>query len=42
VNCGKIVCEAEGEGPCLFCGNWVDRENTYDLAALGGDANLAL
>lgn len=24
-NCGKIVCEQEGEGPCLFCGAWVDR-----------------
>lgn len=25
INCGKIVCEQEGEGPCLFCGAWVDR-----------------
>lgn len=31
VNCGKIVCEQEGEGPCLFCGSWVDRETTYDI-----------
>lgn len=35
VNCGKIVCEQEGEGPCLFCGNWVDRETVYDLAEIG-------
>jgi hypothetical protein len=27
VVCGKIVCEQEGEGPCLFCGAWVDRDS---------------
>jgi hypothetical protein len=47
VACGKIVCEQEGEGPCLFCGNWVDRESTYDLNEIGdeeqdGDSNHAL
>jgi hypothetical protein len=21
LGCGRIVCEKEGEGPCLFCGN---------------------
>lgn len=26
VSCGKVVCELEGEGPCLFCGSWVDRD----------------
>lgn len=31
VNCGKVVCEQEGEGPCLFCGAWVDREEYYDV-----------
>lgn len=36
VNCGKIVCEQEGEGPCLFCGAWVDRETMYDV----GDDNM--
>ncbi len=36
VNCGKIVCEQEGEGPCLFCGAWVDRETGYDV---GDDLN---
>ena len=36
INCGKIVCEQEGEGPCLFCGSWVDRETTYDI---GDDLN---
>jgi len=30
-SCGKIVCEQEGEGPCLFCGSWVDREILQDL-----------
>ena len=30
-SCGKIVCEQEGEGPCLFCGTWVDREVAQDL-----------
>lgn len=24
VSCGKVVCEQEGQGPCLFCGAWVD------------------
>lgn len=24
--CGKIVCEQEGEGPCLFCGAWVSAD----------------
>ena len=23
VRCGRIVCEQEGSGPCLFCGNLV-------------------
>jgi hypothetical protein len=35
ISCGKIVCEQEGEGPCLFCGAWVDREQMYDV---GDDA----
>ena len=41
INCGKIVCELEGEGPCLFCGAWVDRETMYDFSELGeeGDEN---
>jgi len=30
-SCGKIICEQEGEGPCLFCGAWVDREINQDL-----------
>ena len=25
------MCEQEGEGPCLFCGAWVDREQHYDV-----------
>lgn len=31
MSCGKIVCDQEGEGPCLFCGAWVDREQYYDV-----------
>ncbi|CDW80309.1 activating signal cointegrator 1 [Stylonychia lemnae] len=31
ISCGKVVCEQEGEGPCLFCGAWVDREVYYDI-----------
>jgi len=42
INCGKIVCEQEGEGPCLFCGTWVDRETLYDFAELGGEQNEEL
>ena len=30
-NCGKIVCELEGEGPCLFCGAWIDRDIFTEL-----------
>lgn len=30
LSCGKIVCEQEGEGPCLFCGALVLKEgSTY-------------
>ena len=25
------MCEQEGEGPCLFCGAWVDRETMYEI-----------
>lgn len=38
INCGKIVCEMEGEGPCLFCGAWVDREVVYDIREVIGEA----
>jgi hypothetical protein len=24
LECGKIICELEGEGPCLFCGALAD------------------
>lgn len=27
LSCGKIICEQENEGPCLFCGNLVFRRN---------------
>lgn len=28
LNCGKIICESEGEGPCMFCGNIVHKPET--------------
>ncbi|CAN1262692.1 Activating signal cointegrator 1 [Linum perenne] len=28
LSCGKIVCEQEGEGPCLFCGALVLKEGS--------------
>ena len=31
VSCGKIICESEGEGPCLFCGAWVDKDVMQEL-----------
>ncbi|KAG8315677.1 Activating signal cointegrator 1 [Homalodisca vitripennis] len=27
LKCGRIVCEQEGSGPCLFCGNLVSRKD---------------
>ena len=27
LSCGRIVCGQEGEGPCLFCGDWVYNKN---------------
>ena len=29
--CGKVICEQEGEGPCLFCGS--DPHTTLDMGA---------
>ena len=31
MDCGKVICEQEGQGPCLFCGTWVDRETRIDF-----------
>ena len=42
VNCGKIVCEQEGEGPCLICGAWVDRETLYDVVEPGSEESAVL
>ena len=33
------MCELEGEGPCLFCGAWVDRETAYDIREVIGEAD---
>ena len=31
LSCGRIICELEGEGPCLFCGTSVKaKENISD------------
>ena len=45
VSCGKIVCEQEGQGPCLFCGAWVDNDTNAqdfedDLEAANYDVAL--
>ncbi len=42
ISCGKIVCVQEGEGPCLFCGAWVDRELSYDVLEDEDDYKKAL
>ena len=42
VSCGKIVCEQEGEGPCLFCGAWVDADQYYDVGDDYRDYEVAL
>ena len=42
ISCGKVVCEQEGEGPCLFCGAWVDRETSYDVGEDGNEYEVAL
>jgi hypothetical protein len=31
ISCGKIVCSLEGEGPCLFCGNPIQRKGEVNL-----------
>lgn len=31
MQCGRIVCEQEGSGPCLFCGNLVCTEDEHKL-----------
>lgn len=28
LKCGHVVCEREGEGPCLYCSNPVYKEST--------------
>lgn len=33
VNCGRIICEQEGEGPCLFCGNPVYSSKSEQMLA---------
>ena len=36
LTCGKVICEQEGEGPCLFCGS--DPDVPHDSDAAGHDA----
>ena len=33
LGCGRVVCESEGEGPCMFCGNQVVRPENIDEQA---------
>lgn len=33
LGCGRVVCELEGEGPCVFCGNIVLKNENIDLEA---------
>lgn len=40
MNCGRIVCEQEGSGPCLFCGSLVctrEEQEVIDQATKKGD-----
>lgn len=41
LSCGKIVCEQEGEGPCMFCGALVSREGD-ELAPPQGETDEQL
>jgi len=43
-SCGRIICEAEGDGPCFFCGSLVTRDATFinedfvkHMRRIGGD-----
>lgn len=35
MNCGRIVCEQEGSGPCLFCGNLVVSREEQEILDAG-------
>ena len=39
LSCGKVICEQEGEGPCLFCG--ADPHSTAPLASSGDEGAAA-
>jgi hypothetical protein len=41
LSCGKVVCEQEGEGPCMFCGALVSREGG-ELAPPKGETDEQL
>lgn len=30
INCGRIICDQEGSGPCYFCGNLVCTKSEYE------------
>lgn len=34
IECGRIICVAEGIGPCLFCGNGITATNKTDKARI--------
>lgn len=35
LNCGRIVCELEGSGPCYFCGNLVCTREEFEKVNRG-------
>ncbi|XP_025078009.1 activating signal cointegrator 1-like isoform X2 [Pomacea canaliculata] len=35
INCGRVVCEQEGAGPCLFCGKLVCTPSDQEVLARG-------
>lgn len=37
LNCGRIVCEQEGSGPCYFCGSLVGRRDELDKIRSGSN-----
>ncbi|OAF72200.1 hypothetical protein A3Q56_00016 [Intoshia linei] len=42
LNCGRIVCELEGSGPCLFCGKLVTTQKEKKIIELGTKKAITL
>jgi hypothetical protein len=41
VSCGRIVCEQEGPGPCLFCGDEVSTNSAVQVRRCGAEPPIA-